>query len=365
MDEGVRLRVDAEDATVQEDDVAGVCVELFGADESDVEHAEVVGDLSQRLLVLVGCDVREDGERLHQTALLSFGRVAGTHHAKLRRLQGARSANLLCLLHVRADARHVTDGGDVRETRDGLRSTMHSKRTSATPLRSIWKRLRTQFPDLMALTQPLVMMSWNCCMTGTTSKAFTREVCVREREKPHLLQRLVDRLLDLGVVHLEEILEEQRDEVAGHLDSLVAVVVLVGEQTVVEDATQHLARHVRQIHAFRPVVVLHHRHMAENGGVEHLTTLLLRGALLAPAALAHAHEGSHPPQRLLLREDTRLVRLLETEVEVGAILRLVADLEWRRGDESTSAMISWSLSTPMQRNAMQMGMSFVKTLCFR
>ena len=30
-----------------------------------------------------------------------------------------------------------------------------------------------------------------------------------QRAKPHLLQRLVDGLLDLGVVHLEEILEEQ------------------------------------------------------------------------------------------------------------------------------------------------------------
>ena len=186
-----------------------------------------------------------------------------------------------------------------------------------------------------------------------------------ERAKPHLLQRLVDGLLDLGVVHLEEILEEQGDEVAGHLDSLVAVVVLVGEETVVEDAAQHLARHVRQVHAFRPVVVLHDGHVAENGGVEHLATLLLRGALLAPATLAHAHEGSHPPQRLLLREDARLVGFLETEVEVGAILRLVADLGWRRGEKPTSAMISWSLSTPMQRKAMQMGMSFVKTLCFR
>lgn len=121
MDEGVRLRVDAEDATVQEDDVAGVRVELLGADEADVEHAEVVGDLTQRLFVLVGGDVREDGERLDQTALLSFGRVAGTHHAELRRLQGSRSADLLRLLHVRANARHVADGGDVGETRDGLR----------------------------------------------------------------------------------------------------------------------------------------------------------------------------------------------------------------------------------------------------
>lgn len=121
VDEGVRLRVDAEDATVQEDDVAGVRVELLGADEADVEHAEVVGDLTQRLFVLVGGDVREDGERLDQTALLSFGRVAGTHHAELRRLQGSRSADLLRLLHVRANARHVADGGDVGETRDGLR----------------------------------------------------------------------------------------------------------------------------------------------------------------------------------------------------------------------------------------------------
>ncbi len=28
-------------------------------------------------------------------------------------------------------------------------------------------------------------------------------------------------------------------------------------------------------------------------------------------------------------------------------------------------MISWSLSMPMQRNATQIGMSFVNTLCFR
>lgn len=48
--------------------------------------------------------------------------------------------------------------------------------TSATPLRSMWKRLSTQLPDLMAFTQPLVMMSWNCCITGTTSNAFTRAV---------------------------------------------------------------------------------------------------------------------------------------------------------------------------------------------
>ena len=154
---------------------------------------------------------------------------------------------------------------------------------------------------------------------------------MRASDESHLLQRLVDGLLDLGVVHLEEILEEQRDEVAGHLDSLVAVVVLIREKTVVEDATQHLACHVRQVHAFRPVIVLHDRHVTENGRVEHLATFLLRRAFLAPATLAHAHERSHPPQRLLLRENARLMRLLETEVEVGAILRLVADLERNRG----------------------------------
>lgn len=48
--------------------------------------------------------------------------------------------------------------------------------TSATPFRSMWNRLSTQLPDLIALTQPFVMISWNCCMTGTTSKAFTRVV---------------------------------------------------------------------------------------------------------------------------------------------------------------------------------------------
>ena len=41
-----------------------------------------------------------------------------------------------------------------------------------------------------------------------------------------LLQRLIDRLLHLGVEHFEQILEQQRDEIARHLNTLVSIVIL-------------------------------------------------------------------------------------------------------------------------------------------
>ena len=65
----------------------------------------------------------------------------------------------------------------------GYASSPRLAGTSATPLRSMWKRLSTQLPDLMAFTHPLVMMSWNCCITGTTSNAFTRAVYASSRRE--------------------------------------------------------------------------------------------------------------------------------------------------------------------------------------
>ena len=118
---------------------------------------------------------------------------------------------------------------------------------------------------------------------------------------------------------------------------------LVTQQTVVEDALQHLSRHIGQIHALGPVIVLHDRDVAKNCRVENLPALLLRAPLLAPPTLAHAHQSAHPFECLLLCEDAELVTLLNAEVEVGAVLRLVADLGMRRakkGDECHDLLIA-------------------------
>lgn len=56
----------------------------------------------------------------------------------------------------------------------------------------MWNRFSTQLPDLIAFTQPLVMMSWNCCITGATSNALTRAVYVAGAAEAYFLQRFVD-----------------------------------------------------------------------------------------------------------------------------------------------------------------------------
>eukprot|EP00965_Chrysotila_dentata_P010429 339622-Pleurochrysis_carterae.AAC.1 len=57
-----------------------------------------------RHLVVVGGDVRREGEVLDESARLSLGRIRRAEHPPLRRLQRARTAHLARLLKLRHDA---------------------------------------------------------------------------------------------------------------------------------------------------------------------------------------------------------------------------------------------------------------------
>jgi len=65
---------------------------------------------------------------------------------------------------------------------------------------------------------------------------------------------------DLGVVSFEEIFKEQRKQLSGHLQSLVAIVIFVVNVDVIavckDDATYH-QRHVDRFHFEIPLHNLH------------------------------------------------------------------------------------------------------------
>ena len=325
----LRLRMHAEQPSVEEDETRRTRVELLRAEEPDVENAEIVGDLAQRFFVLVDGDVGEDGETFDQTALLAFRRVAGTHHAELRGLQRARPADLLRLFDVRSDSRHVSDGCDVRQARDRLDRQRERGEENLGDAFAI---------DVESLENPVSGFDGVDAAVGDDvmellhdgdhiERVHTRRLCVHSRSLLYFLERFVHELLHFRVVHLKQILEEQRHQIARRLDSLVSVVILVAQQRMIENALKTFARHIRQIHAFRPEIIANHRHVAQNRRVEDFAAFLFRGSLPAPSAFSHAHEGSHPFQSLLLGEDAELVGFFDALVEVRAVFRLVSDLD--------------------------------------
>ena len=342
----LRLRVHAEQASVEEDETRWTRVELLSAEEPDVENAEIVRDLTKRFFVLIDGDVREDGETFDQTALLAFRRVPGTHHAELGELQRARAADLLRLLDVRADSRHVSDGRDVRQSRDWLRP-LERKESK--------KNLGDAFAiDVESLEDPVSGFDGVDAAVGDDvvellhyghhiERVHARRLFIHSLRQRYFLQRFVHELLHFRVVHLKQILEKQRHQIARRLDSLVSVVILIAQQRVIENALKTFARHVRQIHAFRPEIVANHRHMAQNRRVEDFAAFLFSGSFPTPSPFSHADEGSHPFQGLLLGEDAEFVSFFDALVEVRAVFRLVSDLDVSKcfvKRESTNAMIS-------------------------
>mmetsp|Transcript_57798 Transcript_57798/g.152058 ORF Transcript_57798/g.152058 Transcript_57798/m.152058 type:complete len:514 (+) Transcript_57798:764-2305(+) len=123
--------VDAEQGAVEEDlDVAEV-VQLLAGDRVRVLDAEAVADVLQAAFRLARRHVREQGEVLHQAALLALGGVRRTEHAPLRRLQRARPGHLAALLELRLHPHHGADAGHVGEAREDLG---HAGAVDAEPL---------------------------------------------------------------------------------------------------------------------------------------------------------------------------------------------------------------------------------------
>ena len=90
----------ADYVAVYEDHVYGLVGDLEPGERVAVLDAQVEGQLDQLLLLAVGGDVGHECQIFDQTARLTFGRVRGTQHAPLRRLQRTRSRHFARFLKL-------------------------------------------------------------------------------------------------------------------------------------------------------------------------------------------------------------------------------------------------------------------------
>lgn len=102
--------MNAENTTVQEDQVGWIGIQLLCSHQTDIQHSQIVRHLAQCGLILsitlsiheylISGNISENSQRLHETTLLTFRSITRTDHTVLRRLESTRTANLLRLLDV-------------------------------------------------------------------------------------------------------------------------------------------------------------------------------------------------------------------------------------------------------------------------
>ena len=73
------------------------------------------------------------------------------------------------------------------------------------------------------------------------------------------------------------------------INSLEETEGIIEKQRMIKDTLQYLSCHIRQIHTFRPIIVLDHRNMTQNGRIEDFSSFFFSRSFLTPASFAHAY----------------------------------------------------------------------------
>mmetsp|Transcript_106398 Transcript_106398/g.297935 ORF Transcript_106398/g.297935 Transcript_106398/m.297935 type:complete len:308 (-) Transcript_106398:1329-2252(-) len=117
----LRAAVHAEEVAVEDDEVDAHVVHLLAGERQGVLDPQAEAYRAEGLLALARGDVRQQGEVLHEAALLALGGVRGAQHAPLRGLQRPGPGDLAILGEGGLDAHHGADAGHVGEAGEHLR----------------------------------------------------------------------------------------------------------------------------------------------------------------------------------------------------------------------------------------------------
>lgn len=167
-----------------------------GEDERRTLDADEEADVPDGLLVNIGRDVGHEGEVLDEATGFSLGRVARAQHAPLARLERTRSTDLARLLELGRDARHHAERRDERQAAEDVRDA------GALHLEPLERPVARRDGAHKALRD-----------------AITVELELLDRVKlgraVGLLEDLVNVRLEVVVELLEQVLEQERQELAG------------------------------------------------------------------------------------------------------------------------------------------------------